>query len=300
MTKQFFIGVDGGATKCTVELQDESGVMIGRATSGPANIRISVSEAWQSIQNALQKILHQATITPNLADCQMHMGIGIAGCEIQNVVDDFLRHSHSHSFTTLVVTSDAHTACLGAHAGADGALVIAGTGVVGYQVENENITKVSGWGFPHDDNGGGAWIGLQAAKITMQAYDKRQAMSPVAKLVLKHFNDDFMELVAWANAANSTQFAELAPLVIGLATEQDYLSLQILERAAQAISVVVKTLQRQQINPLPLSFVGGVAPFLIPYLSDDIRQRITPCQFPPEVGAILYVKQQIIQKRKLS
>ena len=84
MIKQFFIGVDGGASKCTVQLEDEFGVLIGRATSGPANIRISVSEAWQSINDALQNILQQATITLNSVDCQMHMGVGIAGCEIQN------------------------------------------------------------------------------------------------------------------------------------------------------------------------------------------------------------------------
>ncbi len=43
--------------------------------------------------------------------------------------------------------TDAHAACIGAHNGADGAIIIIGTGVVGYQTQNGEGVQVGGWGF---------------------------------------------------------------------------------------------------------------------------------------------------------
>lgn len=292
MSKSFFIGVDGGATKCTVRVEDETGHMLGKAVSGPANIRISVPMAWQSIHSALENVLQTLGIKLNDSAYRFHAGVGIAGSEIGPAYKSFL--TFPHKFHSLAVTHDAHAACLGAHGGKDGALIIAGTGTAGYQIEGKNSAKVSGWGFPHDDIGGGAWLGLEAARVALQAQDGRAPSSGLAKAVLAHFGDNLDRFVSWSNQANSTAFAELAPLVVQLGNAGDAAALNLLRCAAKAIDAVGSALQAKQQDKsvtLPCAMVGGIAPFLEPHLGNVLRGRLVACQLPPEAGAILYLRQ---------
>lgn len=295
MAKSYFIGVDGGATKCSIRVEDEAGNLLGQAVSGPANIRISVPLAWQSIHTAFEKVMQSLTISLNDSSCQFHAGMGIAGCEIGSAYKAFLHHPHQ--FHTLAVTQDSHTACLGAHGGKDGALIIAGTGVVGYQVEAGNITKVSGWGFPHDDIGSGAWLGLEAARVAFQWQDGRTPACGLAKAVLAYFDNNFERFVNWANQANSSAFAELAPLVVQLAKAGDVTAVNLLRSAARAVDAVGSALQAKQQDKsttLPCALAGGIAPFLQPYLGNSLRARLVPPKLPPEAGAILFLRQTML------
>jgi len=284
--QSLFIGVDGGATKCIVRIEDETGRMLGREMSGPANIRLSVTQAWQSINLALEKILVPLSITPGDPSYHWHAGMGLAGCEVTTAYESFL--NQPHYFETLVISSDAHTACLGAHSGRDGAIIIIGTGVVGFQVESGQTTKVGGWGFPHDDEGGGAWLGLEAVKETLQVLDGRQPPANLANLVYAQFENNLDDFVTWANQANSTAFAELAPLVIQQCQLGDPIARNIMKNAASAINKVGSALDASQ--SLPCSLIGGIAPFIESFLNENLRSRITPCERTPDAGAVLLVR----------
>lgn len=297
MTQTFFIGVDGGATKCIVRIEDEAGRLVGREISGPANIRLSVDQAWSSIHSAVKNILQPLGISLSEKQYRFHAGMGLAGYEIESAYQAFLKHSHS--FDTLIVSSDAHVACLGAHDGHDGAIIIIGTGTVGFQIESEHITKVGGWGFPHDDEGGGAWLGLNAIQITLQWLDNRLPVSQLAKAVYAHFEEDQERIVVWANQANSTAFAELAPIVIKQCEAGDKTAIQLMQKAAAAIDVIGDALERSQLaekHPLPCALIGGISPFIQSYLTAKLRERLFPCQSTPDAGAILLVRNALTGK----
>lgn len=289
--REFFIGVDGGASKCIVHIQDQAGHSIGHAVSGPANIRLSVNDSWQSIYTAIQAILQPLAISLDHPNVIFHAGMGLAGCELPDAYQAFI--TQPHFFRTLQVVSDAHTACLGAHAGRDGAIIIAGTGVVGYQIEAQRVAKVGGWGFPLDDAGGGAWLGLSATRLTLQWLDGRRSMSGLTQKIYEYFDHHQERLVTWANQANSTAFAALAPIVIQQATEGDEAANQLMYQAAVEINRIAAALMAQQQDAsvsLPYALIGGITPFLEPLLSPTLQARLQPCAFPPEIGAILMIR----------
>ncbi len=264
--QSLYIGVDGGATKVIVRVEDEQGRLLGQETGGPANIRISVPQTWESINTTLDAVLQRLNISHDDPAYSLHAGMGLAGCELPSAYQAFL--AGSHRFKSLVVTTDAHTACLGAHQGKDGAIIIIGTGVVGYQIKNGKITKVGGWGFPNDDTGGGAWLGLEAVKLTLQWLDGRDPRTELAAAVYEYFSEDLDHMVDWANQANSTAFARVAPIVIQLAKDGEPAARQLLKQAAKAIDKIGYALDSAieiQELPLPCSLIGGVAPFLVPY-----------------------------------
>ncbi len=284
----FYIGVDGGASKCSVRIEDDQGRLIGQTTTGPANIRLSMVDSWRAIDTAIQIILQPLGISINNPDYAFHAGMGLAGCELSDAHQAFI--THPHFFQTLTVVSDAHTACIGAHAGEDGAIIIAGTGVVGYQIQKNMTTKVGGWGFPLDDAGSGAWLGLEAVRLTLQYLDGRALASGLSQAIYHYFDDCQDRLVVWANQANSTAFAALAPIVIQQAQEQDQAALSLLQRAANEVNKVAEALMLKQSSPLPFSLIGGITPFIQPLLSGALKDRLQPCLFPPEVGAIFMIK----------
>lgn len=297
MTQHFFIGVDGGATKSLIRIEDEAGNVVGQAASGPANIRISVTSAWQSIQDALEKALQTIGIFPDNHHI-FHAGMGLAGVEVVEAYRAFL--NHHHPFATLVVASDADTACLGAHGGKDGAIIIAGTGVVGWQIQKGYTTKVGGYGFPHDDEGGGASLGLSAVKITFQWLDGRLPASLLAQTIYAHFAQDKHYFISWANQANSTAFATLAPLVIEAAKRGDETAIALLQEAAYAMDRIGNALIAAQLpnsTPLPCAMIGGIAPFLEPYLGTALRSRLRPSLSSPEAGAVLLVRRYLKQDK---
>lgn len=286
--ESFFIGVDGGASKCIVHIQDAAGNSIGHAVSSPANIRLSVPDSWQAIYTAIQMILQPLAISLDNPNYIFHAGMGLAGCELPDAHQAFI--TQPHFFKTLKVVSDAHTACIGAHAGEDGAIIIAGTGVVGYQIQQTQITKVGGWGFPLDDAGSGAWLGLEAVRLTLQWLDGRASQSGLTQAIHQYFDACQDRLVTWANQANSTAFAALAPLVIQQAEQDDAAALNLLQRAAFEIDKVAEAMMAKQSSPLPFALIGGITPFLEPLLSEKLKSRLRPCVFPPEVGAILMIR----------
>lgn len=291
MKQPLFVGVDGGATKCLVRIEDKAGTLLGTSTSGPANIRISVPQTWASIEAAILAVLQPLDIQLGDSRYDFHVGMGLAGCELVSAYAEFI--NHPHAFSSLTVVSDAQTACLGAHAGNSGAIIIIGTGVVGLQTEGEKTTKIGGWGFPHDDLGGGAWLGLEATKLTIQASDGRTQQNQLSTAIYKHFNSNQQQFIDWANAANSTAFASLAPIVIELALKGDPCAMQLLRQAAIYVENISEALLAAQRHPAPLPCVllGGIAPFLVPHLSEKLQSRLSVAHGTPDQGAIILARQ---------
>lgn len=292
MTKDIYIGVDGGGTKCKAYIEDAEGKIIGTAIGGPANIRLSVDTSWNSIYSAISSALSGTGIGLEDKNYRFHIGLGLAGVEVPADRERFL--SRPHPFVNLRLESDAYAACLGAHNNHDGAIIIIGTGINGFQVQRGKTIQVSGWGFPHDDIGGGAWLGLHLTSLTLQWLDGRiDEPSPLLEAVFKNFNNDQVEFVSWANAANSTQFAKLAPLVIEYVNMNDVHALRLIKEAAAAINEVSRALQKRAVDKteaIPVCLFGGVAPFIRPWLAQELQDRLIERAHDASVGAVFMIR----------
>lgn len=319
MQQSFYIGVDGGATKTIVRVEDQEGKLLGRMTSGPANIRLSIEEAWHSIDTALSAILQENHLTLGNPEHHFHAAMGLAGSESKNALTIF--QAQPHQLNTLLVTSDAFIACYGAHQSADGALLVAGTGSVGLQLQAGKITQVGGHGFPFDDAGGGSWIGLQALQLILKLLDARidtyacsalfaetiinfiltnEPPSSSAKFSYASHDGIPEKLQTYLYQASPAHLASIAPLVIKLAAAQDITAIKILTAAAHELDLLAAALLSKQLNPaapLPCAMIGGIAPFIKPYLSSTLTSRLVPPQASPDAGAIKWLLQELKCKR---
>ncbi len=296
--QDIYIGVDGGATRLTLRMENAAGELLGSGRGGSANIRLSVDATWHALRTALQTALDAAGLRLEDKNLRFHMGLGLAGCEVKEAVTAFL--AYTHDFASLRLITDAHAACLGAHAGAEGAIIIAGTGSLGFQVQKGKTLQVGGWGFPQDDDGSGAWLGLQAARLTFHWLDGRANASRLVESVFDFFNADVEKFATWANRANSSEFARLAPLVIRQAEDNQSDAVQLMQQAAAAIDLLGVVLHKHQLAEgyvLPCSLAGGIAEFLLPWLSEDLRARLVPAKADACAGALWLIRQHVALER---
>ena len=293
VTKDIYIGVDGGATNCRAYIEDANGGMLACASGGPANIRLSVDASWNSIYNAIRTALDKIGLVLEDKSYNFHVGLGLAGVEIIADRKRFL--TRSHPFASIRLESDAYAACLGAHNNQDGGIIIVGTGINGFQVQNEKTVQVSGWGFPYDDIGGGAWLGLQVTSLTLQWLDGRIPGSPMLEEIHHNFNEDMPKFVTWANSANSTKFAELAPYVINHIKTDDIYANKLIKQAATAINEVYFAMQKRAIDKsveIPICLFGGIAPFIRPWLCTELQEHLTERVHDAAVGAAFMIRNQ--------
>ena len=292
LTQDVFVGIDGGATKTIVRVENARGETLGQGQGGPANIRLSVEGSWQSINDALKEALAPSDLRQDDDRHRFYCGAGLAGTEVTSACDQFL--NTPHPFARLILKSDGYTSCLGAHGGGDGALIAIGTGTVAFQIEGDKEVKVGGWGFPHGDEGSGAWLGLEAVRLTLHWLDGRGEASPLLESVYAHFDNDLVRLVVWANQANATQFAQIAPLVIEHVKSQTPLAVALIQQAAREIDRLGAALAAQSVSKaLSCSLLGGLASFIEPWLGESLRSRLVRCESDSVSGALLMIRKAV-------
>lgn len=286
--RALYLGVDGGGSRCRARIEDESGAVLGEGGSGPATTRLGIDEAWRSIMHACTAAAEQAGLARE-DFARLHAGIGLAGLAREGA--EAALEEIAHPFASVRFISDGLAACLGAHTGKDGAIVVAGTGSIGVGVLGGRELRFGGYGFPISDEGSGADIGLQAIRLALCAADRRAEMSPLLEEVLRDFADDPFHAVAWSEQASATDYAAFAPMVLRHAREGDPIGRRIVERAADAIGGLLDVFVRLGIERL--SLVGGLSEPIAAWLKPELRNRLTPAEGDAVAGALLVAKRRV-------
>ena len=291
MSKPFFIGVDGGATSCRARIRDMDGNLLGEGASGPANIHSNFRLAMESIRLACEAALRSAGLDPQSLQ-HSHAGLGLAGAGIKNARDRLL--SEKMPFASMVLETDAYVAWLGAHQGEDGAIVILGTGSCGLALINGRRIGVAGWGAEVSDEASGQWLGREALRRTLWAFDGRAEKTAVSTAILDRFGWDPAKIVRFASRATPALYAELAPLVLQYASAQDPLAVTLVRETAEAAVAMINRLV--DAGSPAISLVGGLAEPLMPWLPRRIRDLITEPQSDALDGGILMARHALFRQ----
>lgn len=284
----FFLGVDGGGTGCRARIEDEAGTVIGQGLSGPATTRLGIDEAWASVSRAFGAAIEEAGF--GSADiARIRAGIGLAGIGRKGALEALM--AIAHPFASIDFVSDGVGACLGAHSGQDGAIVIAGTGSIGLGFVDGRDLRVGGYGFPISDEGSGAALGLKVVQLALRAHDGRHERTALLSEVMQRFKDDPMEAVAWMDRATATDYAALAPMVIRHADQGDAAGRRIVQNAAEQVDTIVRVLFDKGAPRVTL--LGGLSSPLEPWLSPDVRRRLKPADGDAVSGAIILAKKSL-------
>jgi glucosamine kinase len=319
--QSYYIGVDGGGTHCRVQLEDEHGNVLSHADAGSANIMTNAAVAMQSIIDASEKAISaikpisaidkpisekNKPTNPAIKLNQIHLAAGLAGANIPSALKQFL--SLHHPFKSLTVISDLHAACLGAHNGYAGALIICGTGSAatvftgtGTSTNSYHFKDKGGYGLPISDNASGGWLGLEAVKHSLLVFDELIPQSLLFasicdNLAVSHSH----QLVTKVAGFKGKEFGALAPSVVAAYEKGCAAAGALIQQGANYLNDVGQTLTCKAPNEktftnnqdLPFCLVGGLSHVYQPLLSADLQTRLIEPKSSPQAGVIQYAKQQ--------
>jgi glucosamine kinase len=289
MSQHLFLGVDGGATSCRARLCDVDGNLLGEGSSGSANIHSDLAGSLRSISAACNSAFETAGLNP-LKTYQTHAGFGLAGAGVNTACES--ARSRMVSFASLVVDTDAYIAWLGAHQGADGAIVILGTGSCGLAVVDGCRMSVGGWGPEISDEAGGQRMGREALRRALWAFDGRAEKTPLSEKILACFDWDPSRIVGFAAKASAAQYAKFAPLVLECAAEGDPLAVALVEEAAEAAAHII--IRMVELGAPNVTLIGGLAKPLLSWLPAYARDYLCEPKSDPVAGAILMARQSFL------
>lgn len=261
----YLLGVDGGGTSCRVRLGTVEGQVLGEGRSGSANVRLGVDSAYAEILKATDTALQQAGLDRSVLSRTL-AGFGLAGA-----VDETRRASvrdFPHPFAAVAVETDAHTACLGAHGGEPGGILILGTGSCGVYQNAGQFDVIGGWGFMISDQGSGAWLGLNLVRQAMLALDGVIPQTPLSQALLGQFDSSHSRVLDWSEQARPRDYGAFAPLVLEFAARQDPLAIRLLQQCGQDAGDLLARLQ--QLGATRVCLMGGLSEPLRPWLPESL------------------------------
>ncbi|HTZ84645.1 MAG TPA: BadF/BadG/BcrA/BcrD ATPase family protein [Candidatus Acidoferrales bacterium] len=294
----YYLGIDGGGTKTTFALGDESSVL-ATATSGPSNIvRVGEAKTRASLLEGVRQACAAAGIDPGNISHTSVGGSGAGHPELAERVRRFLAEIIS---SPIDVVGDMQTALEAAFGDQPGVVVNAGTGSFAYGRDRRGQTaRAGGWGFAIGDEGSAHWIGRAAVNAILRASDEHERTDPPSAFASAIFKSwGVQSLADLARAANSVpppDFSALSPAVFA---SSDPLASDVLtgagrELARTAHTVIRRLFRGSEPGPVPVAMTGGVfrhASTVREVFYNELRQldarvEIHPAVVDPVNGAL--------------
>jgi glucosamine kinase len=291
LKEPLFLGIDGGGSGCRVRLCDGAGTILGHGQAGPANTLLGLPNIFKQITDATRLALEQAGLADDLIG-QLHAGAGLAGLSITRERQKVA--VFAHPFATFRAEADAYTACLGAHDGGDGGIVIAGTGSCGLAKVAGQVHTVSGWGFALSDQGSGAALGRAALRQALAEHDGILPASPLGRRIMGHFQHQAEAMFLWAEAATTGAYADFAPWVFEAAEAEDQAAAALLRQTAEDIAQLIATLAAKGAPGIPLgiALVGGLSAPIRPWLPEHVIHLLSTPRHDPLYGALMLARSE--------
>jgi glucosamine kinase len=262
----YYLGIDGGGTKTTCALGDESQTLAA-ATAGPSNIvRVGESQARESLQQSVRQACAAAGVSPEQIT---RTCIGAAGAARPEIAEAVCRALAEILPITIDVVSDMQTAIEAAFDAGPGVIVNAGTGSFAYgRDRNGQTSRAGGLGFAIGDEGSAHWIGRIAVAQVLRAADRAASdkrseceRSPFALALMKAWS--VISLSDLARVANSIPPADFAALLPAVAGSHDEIALEVLSRAGFELAELAAVITHRifpsgDTQPVPVAMTGSV------------------------------------------
>lgn len=301
---RIFLGIDGGGTKTEAAICDETGRVLGIGQAGGSGIDSAGAErALVTIGEAVHAARRQAELSDAPFDGVFFGMAGVVSEADKAIVRNIARRLQLGG--RVEVDHDIRIALAGGLSGRPGVALIAGTGssCFGVNAQGERW-QAGGWGHLISDEGSGYWLGWNAIRLAMGAYDGRwqtALLEPVRRqLGLQEMTAIHYRL--YTRGITKAEVAAFAPLVIAAAEAGDAMAQQLLRQGAQELAQMVAAVARRLgwgTASCEVTLVGGLwragepvtAPFRKALAGLLPLARIVAPELPPVLGACLLALQ---------
>lgn len=155
------------------------------------------------------------------------------------------------------ITSDAELARTAAFDGAEGVLLIAGTGSIALaRAHDGSERRLGGHGWRMGDQGSAYWIGSRALEAVGLMHDGLGPSTHLAEVLCVAAQvNGIGGLIRWSVKATPAEVAALAPAVLQAADSGDHVAVELRDNA---VNWLVRLAAAAGAGPLPVALSGGL------------------------------------------
>jgi len=263
----YVLGFDGGQTGTTCLLAGSDGAILGRGVGGGL-VHLARPDGQQRMRSALCEAVASAWQMAGLPPQRCAaVYLGLTGVENGTPEAAMAEQIAGELIEADIITAanDATSALAGALLGKPGVVVIAGTGAIALGGDETGRQVFSGgWGWLLGDEGSASYLGRRGVLAALRAWDGRDPPTQLLPLLREHFHlDDFYGLkrIIYGSTLEAPLFADLAPLVVKAAQEEDAVAQQIVTEAAYELALVASAVINRLSfggDSVPVAPLGGV------------------------------------------
>ena len=254
-----YLGIDGGGTKTTCAIGDDSS-LLGTGTAGGSNvIRVGEAQAREAIHAAIRQACTVANVPPSQVQ---RVCIGVAGAAREDISEQIRRMVSEVMGGSIEVVGDMVIALQAAFGRGPGVITVGGTGSIAYgRDEKGHTARAGGWGYAVSDEGSGHWIGRSAVAASLRARDEGQDTQLLDQILRAWHLQHVDGLVVTANHIPPPDFAGLLPVVLSASDAGDALARTILTQAGAELALLAKIVVNRlfsEESAVPVAMSGGV------------------------------------------
>ncbi len=304
MSREGFIGVDGGGTKTHFILIDRAGEVLAEHTGGTTyHLQVGIEGVKQALAEGLSAVTQSAS---GAIDRVAHAFIGLPAFGEDAAVDPVLQELPAAILGHRRYTCGNDMICgwAGSLGGADGINIVAGTGSIGYGERQGRAARAGGWGEVFSDEGSGYWLAIQGLNAFSRASDGRSDKGLLYQSFRTYLgladDIDVCSRIMGPDAMSRQEIAALSPLVTEAALAGDLAALDICNRAGAELAAIADAIRKAS-GFLPdedvlVSYSGGVlenSSTILASFRQNLdrsfgRYKLCTPKFSPAYGAALY------------
>lgn len=308
---KYYLGVDGGGTKCRMRLADAGLTVLGEAvTERPSNLQVRGGDAaYEAVTALIAETFANAGIDIAAA-AETAACFGMAGARLKSAREAFA--ARGFPFAQLEVFDDIDIARAGAHDGGDGAVIIIGTGSAGLAIIDGKRHQVGGWGFHVGDTMSGAILGRELLRKSLLAHEGLIPGSPLTAAVMETFGGDPDRLMDWSfnnpdamralqqslgadrtpthgTPARPADYGEFVPLFFEYYEKGDSVAQDLMQFELYAVDEYVHWFMGHGARTIAVA--GGLGARLMPILKERYGDLIAAPKSEPLQGALILARQ---------
>lgn len=300
---QYFLGIDGGATKTTFALADRNGLILHKVTLGPSNpFDIGFSESCAVLESGINQV------SANIQKRKISLFAGISGGGIKEMRERISAFLAKFGFLSYSNDSDAINIITAGLGKDNGIIVIMGTGSSCFRREGETVSRLGGYGYLFDHAGGGYDLGNAAISLSCKAEDGSGEDTVLKKLLCRELNTAMVrDSISHFYNIGKSGIASYAPLVFEAYEMGDAVAERILRENMRHVAGMIHTAGKDlsvEDGKIKVVCVGGLTKkrdILFPMIYEELgkygeKEKFDVSAFDGDVvvGAVMKARDQLV------
>ena len=290
MSREFYLGIDGGGTKTEAILCDAQGNILMHQFCGATNANdVGIPTAVERLGGLIAQAREH--LSGNEDSLCVFCGVAGALNHRQTLIPML---SQTFPKDKIDVNSDAFNLLSSELYDGNGCCLICGTGSVCFVRSGSEIWRIGGWGYLLDRSGSGYAMGKEALEASLRAHDGRGDATLLTGALMEKLGGAPWDKLTEIYEGGKAFIASFAPCVFACAEEGDRVAFEILFRQALYLSEMLEAAYQWRGDwekPLDVVLGGGIfhaKSDLIPLIKQNITVpiQLTKASAPPVFGAV--------------